>query len=88
MVGSTIEECNKGLETLLSLLRSLGFYISWGKIEPPSQITKYLGININTVKMELSLPESKLSKVQDLVGVYCLIMLARVSARFWLWRGY
>lgn len=44
VVGSTLEECNQGLVELSMLLRSLGFYVSWEKIEPPSQVTKYLDV--------------------------------------------
>lgn len=70
VMGSTLEECNHGLHNLLELLRSLGFYISWDKLCSPSRMMKYLGINIDTCAVELSLPADKLVKVRGLVGAF------------------
>lgn len=70
VVGFTLEECNEGLHQLLQLLRVLGFYVSWDKIDSPSQVIKYLGSNIDTCLMELSLPVHKLSRVKDLVKAF------------------
>lgn len=47
---------------IVNLLRYLGFYISWAKILPPSQTATFLGIIIDTVLLELRLPEGKLAK--------------------------
>lgn len=49
---------------LISVLRKLGFYIAWEKVRSPSQVTKYLGIEIDTIKMELRLPDEKVQKLR------------------------
>lgn len=67
VMGTTLEECNKGLLCLLSLLRNLGFYVSWDKVKLPAQVVKYLGIEVDTCKLELRLPCDKLAKAKGLV---------------------
>ena len=49
--------------TIIAILRRLGFHISFGKIISPSTCTRFLGINIDTVTLEMSLPEDKLQKL-------------------------
>lgn len=51
----------------IKLLRFLGFYVSWKKVTPPSQVTTYLGIEIDSVRMELRLPEGKILKLRALL---------------------
>ena len=50
---------------LISLLRKLGFSINWKKVVDPSQVLVFLGIEIDTVKLELRLPEDKLMQLKD-----------------------
>lgn len=66
-VSSTYDECIFAQSVVISVLRYLGFYISWNKITPPSQSAVYLGVIIDTVRMELRLPECKLLKTLNLL---------------------
>ena len=65
VLGSTFEECQQAQTQLISILLSLGFYISWKKCTSPSTITKYLGINFDSIRMELSLPPEKVEKLHS-----------------------
>ena len=67
VVGDTRHSCQEGLNSLPKLLRELGFYIAWKKVVRPSQLVTYLGIQLDSVLMEISLPEAKLRKVRDIV---------------------
>lgn len=60
---SSFEACQYAQSVLLHLLISLGFQPSWKKCSSPSTCSRYLGINFNSVRMELSLPEDKLLKL-------------------------
>lgn len=42
--GACYEECEFAQNCVISVLRYLGFYVSWKKVVSPSKITKYLGI--------------------------------------------
>ena len=46
--AATYEECSVAMDTLLKLLRSLGFHINWSKVEGPAQVITFLGIEINS----------------------------------------
>ena len=48
---------------LIRTLRNLGFYISWKKLISPTQKCRFLGIDIDSVKQKLILPEEKLEKL-------------------------
>ena len=50
---------------LVGLLRRLGFYASFKKLTAPAQVSRFLGIDIYTVEIELRLPKDKLQKLQD-----------------------
>ena len=63
--GDTFQECQEGQTVLIHLLGQLGFRVSWKKCSSPSTFIKYLGINFNSVTMELSLPEDKLRKLHQ-----------------------
>lgn len=67
IIGSDKAECDRGLELFLDLLNHLGFYVSWDKLEVPSQTVRYLGIIIDTVEWELRLPQDKLTKLCSIV---------------------
>lgn len=66
--GSTFQDCVYAQQCVIAILRYLGLYISWSKMASPNQITKYLGILIDSVRMELRLPEGKLEKIQTLLS--------------------
>ena len=61
------DECLRQRDIVASTIRHLGFGVSWSKVTPPSQVTTFLGITIDSVKMELSLPMEKVKKLQDLL---------------------
>ena len=48
--------------TMIRLLRYCGFHVSFSKIVHPAQCATYLGIVIDSDRMELRLPEGKVSK--------------------------
>jgi hypothetical protein len=48
---------------IMGILRRLGFHISFKKVTNPSQLTRFLGIDIDSVAMSLSLPADKLIKL-------------------------
>lgn len=50
------EGCGANQLCVIRMFSYLGFQISWRKVSPPSQVTKYLGIEIDSVNLELRLP--------------------------------
>lgn len=52
--------CQQALDTLLHLLRRLGFSINWSKVAPPCTRLVYLGVMIDTNSGLLELPKDKL----------------------------
>ena len=65
VAGDTFQSCMKALNTLISLLRSLGFRINWKKVCDPSQTMTFLGVSINTSSGILSLDKKKLSDLRE-----------------------
>lgn len=63
LVFESRKKCNEALHFLLSLLRRLGFDISWKKVVCPTQTIQFLGIEIDTRECVLSLGEKKLSEL-------------------------
>ena len=70
IVAPTKEECKAALNTLLRLLRDLGFAISYNKVEAPTQIITFLGIQISSLDMRLSLPEEKATTLESLLDSF------------------
>lgn len=62
--SSDSRQAYNDLDSLIKLLRSLGFYISWPKLQGPSTKVCYLGFEIDTINMTCKLPESKLQKLE------------------------
>lgn len=65
--GEDEESCNRAQKFLVHILRKLGFEVSDAKLILPSQSVIYLGVNINTISMEYSLPVEKLSRLFPMV---------------------
>lgn len=61
IVAPTYQECLNGMNTLLSLLRKLGFQINYSKMEGPSQRLVFLGILLDSLDMTLYLPSEKIA---------------------------
>ena len=67
VTAGTYAECNRILHSLLQLLRKLGFAISYKKVEGPAQCITFLGININSKLMDISLPQHKIMEYKELL---------------------
>jgi hypothetical protein len=67
VIEPTKERCILALNTLIDLLRQLGFSISWKKVEGPSQRLVFLGVLIDSVEGCLSLPLDKLASFHKLI---------------------
>lgn len=61
----TKDRCVRAMVILISLLRKLGFFINWQKVVDPCQVLVFLGIEIDTTKLELRLPSDKLLQLQE-----------------------
>lgn len=55
--------CQEAQMVLIRLLHSLGFMVAWKKVTSPSQVTRFLGIVLDSFQMKLLLPEQKLQKL-------------------------
>ena len=76
ITGKTSDECQKHVNKSLKLLQDLGFLINWEKSSlTPSQNIEYLGFNIDTNSMTLSLPCQKVDKITQ----SCLSILQEPS---------
>ena len=88
VVAHTQDECAYKMTTLIQLLLDLGFNISWDKVKPPSQITTYLGITIDSVKMELRLPDEKCSRLIHRVEIFQSKTHATYHATYYTMTGF
>ncbi len=52
---------------LVRILRRLGFFISFKKLQSPAKKLRFLGIYIDSITLELSLPEDKLMKLREIL---------------------
>ena len=67
VIGKTKNECGESQQVLLATLRAVGFSISFKKLTPPATTTRFLGILIDSIKMNLSLPQDKMEKLTQSV---------------------
>ena len=63
VLGHTKEEAQLAQNIVIKTVGYLGFYISWAKVTPPSKVCRYLGLDIDSIEMELRLPKDKLDKL-------------------------
>ena len=70
VVGETKEICKTMQWTLVGILRRLGFFISYKKLVSPAKLIRFLGINIDSVEMTLSLPEDKVIKLKKQLALF------------------
>ena len=68
VIGDTPEQCMLSRDVVTSVITLLGFQVAWKKVTNPSTLTTFLGINIDSIAFELSLPMEKVEKLQSLVG--------------------
>lgn len=64
-MGADREECARNLEGLRQWCAFLGFPLALEKVEGPATILVFLGILLDSVRMELRLPPEKLSKANS-----------------------
>lgn len=70
IIAPTEEACIRAMNILITLLRKLGFSISWSKVAGPSQSITFLGVNIDTIRMMLELPQDKLHETIALIDKF------------------
>ena len=71
IVGDSYNECYVKMSVLMSVLRRLGFWINYSKIQMPSRRVKYLGVILDSDKMVSELPFDKVQELTaDLNSVY------------------
>ena len=79
IIAETKELCNYYLRETIHLLRYLGFSINYNKVIGASQVMTFLGIELNTVNMTLSLPEDKLKTLK--LSLMDLVSRKKVSKK-------
>ena len=67
ITSDTTQECKQAYEELIKLLVELRFQINWDNAVGPCQQLTFLGIEIDTVHRQLTLPEPKLCELQLLL---------------------
>ena len=63
-------ECARSLETLLDACKELGIPVAAHKCTGPTTCLVFLGIQIDTVSMEITLPEEKLDHLKSLLAAW------------------
>lgn len=64
VTGNTFHECQSAQMTLIEILGSLGFLVSFKKCTTPATKVTYLGIEFNSTSMTIALPQSKMEKLK------------------------
>ena len=67
VIGDSEASCLHFRNLVTTAITLLGFQVSWKKVTNPATLTTFLGINIDSVAFELSLPMDKVNKLKDLV---------------------
>lgn len=70
VIADSYVECIENQAQVLAILRYVGFQISWSKVSAPSRLTRYLGIDVDSIKMELRLPSDKIEKMLCLIKMF------------------
>ena len=70
VIGENMDSCQSAQSTVIKFIRYLGFHISWHKVTPPSKVVQYLGIIIDSERMELRMPMDKLERLRVLLDKY------------------
>ena len=65
------DQCATQVATMLNLCTRLGIPVATDKLEGPATTITFLGIQIDSVSQELSLPADKLSDLMLLTGEWC-----------------
>ena len=67
-VGSNVEECARNAEVMHKTCEEANLPVEPEKDGGPARIITFLGLQLDTVKMEVRLPQQKLEKVKELVA--------------------
>ena len=70
VLSSSEDETQWAQNRVINTLRYLGFHISWSKVTSPSQVCRFLGLDIDSNEMEIRLPLDKLEKLKGLSAKY------------------
>ena len=70
VLARTEGDCVKVQWALVKILRRLGFYISYKKLGAPTQVIRFLGIDVDSIALELRLTLDKLLKLQNLLQCF------------------
>ena len=68
IIANSADQCLLERDIVIDCIRFLGFEVSWKKVTAPSPVTTFLGITIDSIKMELSLPLAKVEKLKSLAS--------------------
>lgn len=80
LIADTRSTCEQQLATLYDELASLGLTVNKKKTLGPSQSIHYLGLEIDSVKMELRVPDYKLRQVCEQIAAFRNLYQAANSA--------
>ena len=64
-IGETAQECEYGLQSFRHLCKLAGIPIAEEKTEGPTRVIIFLGIQIDTVNWEISIPQEKVIKYRN-----------------------
>ena len=70
VLGPDFDSCKAPFDALITLLRSLGFQISWKKLVDPCQRLAFLRVQIDTVTGLLLLKPEKFQELLNLLNIY------------------
>ena len=68
VIASDEDTCRLHRSIVTDVLELLGFTIAWKKVTEPDTVCTFLGITIDSVNMELSLPIAKVVKLKDFIS--------------------
>ena len=80
ITGERKKDVIRAMNCLISVLRSLGFSISWEKCICATQCLTFLGVTINTRQCTLSIPGEKMTSLRELL-LYWSNLKNRASKR-------
>lgn len=61
-------QCKSQLQSAIQLCERLGFPVAMHKVEGPSPVLTFLGLELDTVKREVRLPQYKLTRLKGLIN--------------------
>ena len=82
LIEDSYERCLESFNTLIDLLQTLGFSINGGKVVYPCQRLTFLGVEIDTISRQLTLPKRKIAEIRDIYHSYVCGRLSLLSGNF------